>query len=339
MFLEEDAFTRLDESDDRIFYSKTRMVPHLDRVALATVERVIGTLIVERNPVILDLMASLDSHIPPEVEPEEVVGLGLNRNELMKNRSLTEHVIHDLNADPYLPFPDNTFDVVLNTASVDYMTQPIEVFQDVARVLKPGGLYLVIFSNRMFKKKAVKAWRESPESERVLLVELFFRIAGEFERPTTFVSRGYPRPEDEKYAPLGIPSDPIWAVYAEKTGGSPVRRPRPKIESRQGVDLDPEVLMRKKMAVGKTLECPYCDKPLVKWEVPQTPFTMWDNEFVYVCFNNQCPYLCAGWGVMEDQGNSGFSYRLTYDPDRDRCRPAPVPSTKALRETVVTVRG
>lgn len=339
MFLEEEAFVRRDESDDRAFYANARMVCHLDVFALSTVQRVIGTLVTEPDPMILDLMASWDSHIPPAVRPKGVVGLGLNETELQQNLALTEYVIHDLNADPSLPFGEDTFNVVLNTVSVDYMTQPIEVFQEVARILKPAGLYLVIFSNRMFKSKATKVWRESTEEERALLAELFFRIAGGFESPHTFVSRGHPRPPDDKYAPYGIPSDPIWAVYAEKKGGPEGRPPRPRLESDHGVGFDPDDLARRKRQVRLTLRCPYCDQPLTKWHIEQTPFTQWDNEFVYVCFNNQCPYLCAGWATMEEQGNSGFSYRLMYNPSTDRCMPTPVPNARAMRETVVSARG
>ena len=84
---------------------------------------------------------------------------------------LDERVVRDLNADPRLPFADGSFDVVLNTVSVDYVTRPLELFREVGRVLRPGGLFLVIFSNRYFPEKAVRIWRESSEQERILIVE------------------------------------------------------------------------------------------------------------------------------------------------------------------------
>jgi SAM-dependent methyltransferase len=229
LVLKEGAFSRVDESDDSAFYSVDRFVSHLDSLALATVEKIIRDLIIEDNPVILDLMASWDSHIPQELCPSKVVGLGLNKNELTENKAVSEIVIHDLNRDPHLPFPDNTFDAVINTVSVDYMTRPIEVFREVGRILKPGGLFLVIFSNRMFPRKAVRIWKESSEEERVLLVEDFFLESGAFGKTTVFVSKGKPRPKNDKYAHLGIPSDPIYAVYAEKKGCEPSRRARPKV--------------------------------------------------------------------------------------------------------------
>ena len=62
--------------------------------------------------------------------------------------------MHDLNRTPTLPFEDESFDVVLNTVSVDYLTRPFEVFAEVGGVLRPGGLFLVTFSNRAFPQKA-----------------------------------------------------------------------------------------------------------------------------------------------------------------------------------------
>jgi len=212
----EDAFSRLDEDDDRVFYERDRMVAHLDSVALRTVESLIGRLVTGPKPAILDLMASWDSHIPDSVQPSKVVGLGLNRNELAHNRTLTEFILHDLNRNPELPFDDDTFDAVINTVSVDYMTRPFEVFAEVGRILKRGGLFLVVFSNRFFPRKATRLWRDSKEGARVALVKDFFGSVPVFDSPQDFLSAGKPRPKDDKYAHLGIPSDPIYAVYARK---------------------------------------------------------------------------------------------------------------------------
>jgi len=330
-----DAFRRLDESDDAVFYRRDRFVSHLDRTALATVEHIVGTLIIEDRPVILDLMAGWDSHIPATVKAADVVGLGLNESELRSNKVLSRYVLHDLNADPKLPFADNSFDVVLNTVSVDYMTRPFEVFAEVARILRPGGLFLVVFSNRMFPSKAVKIWKESSEEERVFLVEDFFRSVPDFGETNLAVSKGRPRPADDKYAPLGIPSDPIYAMWAEKRGARQGRCKRPVVELATVEPTEPEELEARKRLVGRTLQCPHCGQRMKKWKIPQTPFTEWDNEFMYICFNDSCPYLMRGWSVMESQGNRGFSYRMMYNPDRDVLMPVPVPNLRALKESIV----
>ena len=235
-------FSREDERPDAEFYARPRLVDHLDREALATVRQIIGRLIIEPEPAILDLMASWDSHLPPDLEPGEVVGLGLNQTELDANTALTRRVIHDLNQDPVLPFGDATFDVVLNTVSVDYLVDPAAVFREVGRVLKPGGLHLVIFSNRWFEPKVTRLWRTSPENERVLLVQDWFREAGLFEETRVFLSKGRPRPADDKYAHLGLPSDPVWAVYADRAGGDPCRVPRPAVRLDEPLRPNPELV-------------------------------------------------------------------------------------------------
>jgi len=325
-------FVRDDEQDDVEFYQNERFVSHLDLLALETVEKVIVALIPKKNAVILDLMASWDSHIPPSVKPEQVIGLGLNEKELSENKTLSRYVIHDLNKDPHLPFEDNVFDAVICTVSVDYMTQPVKVFKEIGRILKPGGLNLMIFSNRMFAPKAVHIWRESSERERVWLVEDFFKESGAFDKPKVFTSRGRIRPKDDKYAHLGIPSDPIYAVYARKPGGDRVSDD--PIDTIQGdILMDKEVIEQRKTEIKKTLRCPHCDSELKKWEVPQSIFTEWPNDYFYICFNDECPYFVRGWEAMAAQGNH-CSYRLMYDPLTDCCQPAPVQTPEALRDGI-----
>jgi SAM-dependent methyltransferase len=330
-----DAFSRKDESEDRLFYALDRFVDHLDEVALDTVERLIDTLIVEKRPAILDLMAGWNSHIPGTVDADEVVGLGLNENELSRNEALTEIVLHDLNEDPILPFEDGRFDVVLNTVSVDYMIRPFDVFREVARVLKPGGMFLVIFSNRMFPEKAVKVWREASEPERVMLVEDFFHASDAFEKPNLFTSKGKPRPKGDKYAQRGIPSDPIYAVYAEKKGGDPERRRRPSMVEEEKRPLTAEEMRARQEEVARTLCCPHCGQRMKKWAVPYSPFSNWDSEYLYICFNDECPYLVRGWDVMNRQGNAGVSYRQMFNPDTGCLSPMPVPSLKVLKDGIV----
>ena len=332
----EDAFSRLDATDDATFYAKDRFVSHLDSLALSTVEYVTGRLIFEDHPAILDLMAGWDSHIPDTLRPSEVVGLGLNENELKENKELTEYVLHDINKDPRLPFPDNRFDAVINTVSVDYMTQPVAVFEEVARILKPGGLFLVVFSDRMFPQKAVRLWRESSHDERVILVDEFFKQSGGFEKTSLFVSKGKPRPAGDKYSGMMPLSDPVYALYADKKGGRPDRKARPVVSMGYGETPDKEVVERKKASVKETLRCPYCDQKLSKWEVPDNPFCQtWDNEFMYICFNDECPYFVRGWDKMYQDTQQGISYRLMYNPEKDRCMPIPVPSHHALKDGIM----
>jgi SAM-dependent methyltransferase len=210
---------RDDETPDGDFYTKPRFVDHLDSCALETVEQIYGRL-TPAGSKILDLMAGPESHLGRVSDPVKVVGLGLNETELRANPLLSERVIHDLNSDPLLPFPDNSFDVVVNTVSVDYLTRPLEVFREVSRVLKPDGLFVVVFSNRMFPPKAVNVWKASTERQRVELVRRFFTLSGQFSIQGYQESTGKPRPKDDKYYGNGIPSDPIYAVWGKPTNKS-----------------------------------------------------------------------------------------------------------------------
>jgi SAM-dependent methyltransferase len=330
-----DAFSRLDEREDAAFYATDRFVSHLDATALAAVSDLIGRLVSENRPIILDLMASWDSHIPESVQNATVVGLGLNENELERNEALSERVIHDLNAEPVLPFADQCFDAVLCTVSVDYLTRPVAVFREVARVLKPGGLFLVIFSNRFFPPKVVKIWRERSEPERVQLVKEYFAHCDAFEEPRDVAVKGKARPSEDRYAGSGLPSDPIYAVFADRKGGPGDSRMLPGFDA-AGAGIDAKELRVRKRAVGTTLRCPHCDQALSRWQVPQTPFIEWSSTFQFICFNDDCPHYVRGWDTFATQGIPG-SYRFMYDPDSDGCHSVPVLTPTALRASIVAM--
>jgi hypothetical protein len=255
------------------------------------------------------------------------------------NGALDRIVLHDLNQDPILPLPDASFDVVLNSFSVEYLTRPLEVFHDVGRVLRPGGLFLVVFSNRKVRRKSVSVWNRLTERRRWVLVEEMVRVCGSFERVGTYRSVGLPRPADDQFLALGLPSDPIYAVYADGIGGAADRPVRPCPPSALGIQIDRQVLRQREESVGHTHRCPYCEGPLTPWDVPQTPFTEWSCEQMYVCLDNRCPYYCRSWSAMDEQGNPGFGYRLMYNPERNKCMPTPAAGLKARIETEVKPRG
>jgi len=161
-------------------------------------------------------MSSWTSHLPPSLKPLRVSGLGINATELEQNPRLTDHRVHDLNTDPTLPHQNNTFDVVICSVSVEYLTDPLTVFADVARVLKPGGKFVVTFSNRWFSPKVIQIWEQIHEFERVGLVMEYFIRSGGFDNLNTYSMRGLPRPKDDKYAAEQPLSDPIYGVWGTK---------------------------------------------------------------------------------------------------------------------------
>ena len=192
-------FTRQDESDDSNFYVTPRMVVHIDDAAIAAATDAIRRHVPAQAHV-LDIMSSFRSHLPEDVQYQEVVGLGMNEAELRANQQLTRYVVHDLNKNPQLPFPDASFDAVINTVSVQYLQRPVEVFREVGRILKPGGVSLVNFSDRMFPTKAVRIWYEGDNESHIALVQRYYELAGGFaqieverhvDRQASWLHRGH----------------------------------------------------------------------------------------------------------------------------------------------------
>ncbi len=153
-----DWFVRIDESGDREFYDQPRFVRHIDDGAIADVTDAILRHVAPSAD-LLDLMSSWVSHLPPvaELPLGRVAGLGMNAAELAANPRLTEWVVHDLNRGERLPYDDAAFDAVLITVSVQYLTRPVETLREVARVLRPGGVVLVSFSDRKVREHRAAA--------------------------------------------------------------------------------------------------------------------------------------------------------------------------------------
>jgi SAM-dependent methyltransferase len=197
-----DALRRVDESDDAAFYTSPRLVTHIDAAAIAAVTGLYRETIPAGGDV-LDLMTSWVSHLPDDVAYSRVAGLGMNAAELDANPRLTERLVHDLNADPQLPYEDAAFDAALICVSVQYLVRPVEVFREVACVLRPGGALVVTFSNRCFPTKAVRAWSVLDDAGHVALVRTYAERAG-----------GFGEPEVHAHTPWW--GDPLYGVVARR---------------------------------------------------------------------------------------------------------------------------
>lgn len=202
---------RQDEADDRHFYEKPRLVHHLDAACRGQITQLYARFL-RPHMRVLDLMSSWVSHLPDAPADLLVTGLGMNAGELAANPRLGVQVVHDLNRDQRLPFADAAFDVVLCTASVEYLTQPQAVFAEVRRVLRPGGRFVLTFSDRWFPPKAIRVWSELHPYERLGMVLWLLREAGFADLHTEAV-RGLRRPEDDKYAAGRDSSDPLFAAW------------------------------------------------------------------------------------------------------------------------------
>lgn len=201
--------SKLDSSNDLLFYDAPRFVNHIDTQFIRTLTELYRDRL-QPHTRILDLMSSWVSHLPPEMEFTEVVGHGMNAEELMRNPRLHRFHVQNLNQDQTLPYEADYFDAVLNTVSVQYLQYPERVFAEIHRILKPGGIVIVSFSNRMFYQKAIQAWRDGSDRDRLHLVATYFQS----------VPQGFSKPEAVVRTPSlgarfwGSSSDPFYAVIA-----------------------------------------------------------------------------------------------------------------------------
>ena len=79
--------------------------------------------------------------------------------------------------------------------------------------------------------------------------------------------------------------------------------------------------------------CPHCKCRLKKWVVPED--ASWDEEFFFVCFDNDCPYYQEGWSWMKERYNQRASYRHAINPTTGASLPIPVWSESAARDLIV----
>ncbi|WP_008312430.1 class I SAM-dependent methyltransferase [Leptolyngbya sp. PCC 6406] len=204
---------KLDAAQDDQFYDVPRFVTHVDEGFISQ----LTDLYRERlrpNSRILDLMSSWVSHLPQDMAFDWVEGHGMNADELAKNPRLNHFFLQNLNENQTLPCADQSFDAVLNTVSVQYLQYPEAVFAEIHRILKPGGIAIVSFSNRMFYQKAIAVWRDGTEAQRLQLVRQYVQAVPGFGSPE-LIARPASAPMILQM--LGLAGgDPFYAVIAER---------------------------------------------------------------------------------------------------------------------------
>jgi len=192
-------FERVDDAPDGEFYAFPRFVTHIDDDAIAAVGALYAELAIDGR--VLDLMSSWVSHF--QARPAHLTVLGMNGDELAGNPQAHEAVIHDLNADPGLPFDAASFDAIVCCVSVDYLTDPVAVFADAARVARPGAPFVCTFSNRCFPTKVIRGWMYTSEEQHAAIIAEYFRRAGHWDEPVA-----------QRRTPPDHHGDPLYAVWA-----------------------------------------------------------------------------------------------------------------------------
>lgn len=224
-------FQRSDPSPDTQFYTPTRLVTHIDDVAISHLKRYYAEVL-PREGRVLDLCSSWISHFPKELEELalasldgnnssegvaedagddqagsirrlQVIGMGMNAIELDHNPILSHRLIQDLNLNPILPSDLAPLNALTCVVSIDYLTQPLEVLQSAYSLLEPGSYVHLVISNRCFPTKVIRRWMEISERERLDMVGDYLHFGGFDGVEVVTLNEGRR-------------SDPIWVVRGRK---------------------------------------------------------------------------------------------------------------------------
>ncbi len=155
-----------DISDDEIFYKQPRFVHHLSDSFRTRLTNLYSEYLL-KHYIILDLMSSWVSHLPPNIKYKKVIGHGMNQAELSSNVRLDSFFVQNLNKKQNMPIEDSSVDAGLIVAGWQYLQYPEKVSLELSRVIKSDSLLIISFTNRAFWTKAPNIWTYSSEEKRI----------------------------------------------------------------------------------------------------------------------------------------------------------------------------
>ena len=198
-----------DESNDSLFYSSPKFVYHLDSNFRQNLSKLYEEEI-KNNSTVLDLMSSWDSYLPKNVNYKKVIGHGLNKEELEKNKAFDNYWVQNFNINQKIPLENETIDFCLMVAAWQYLQYPEKISEEIARILNHNGKFIIAFSNRAFWHKAPNIWTYSSEIERIEYVR------------DILVKNGFCEPrvikkftQENSFLPF-LKRDPFYCVISEK---------------------------------------------------------------------------------------------------------------------------
>ena len=198
-----------DETDDSEFYSTPKFVYHLD----ANFRNNLSALYkkeIKNNSSILDLMSSWDSYLPKNIKYKKVIGHGLNKEELDKNKALNNYWVQNFNTNQKIPLENETIDYCLMVAAWQYLQFPEKIAEEIARILNKNGKFIISFSNRAFWHKAPNIWTYSSENERIIYVRNIL-VANGFSEPNVIKKFT----QEKSLLPF-LNNDPFYCLISEK---------------------------------------------------------------------------------------------------------------------------
>ena len=172
---------KLDENNDEYFYTNPKFVYHLD----ANFRKYLSSIYkneIKNNSIVLDLMSSWDSYLPKEKNYKQVIGHGLNKDELEKNKILNSFWVQNFNLDQKIHLNNSSINYCLMVAAWQYLQYPEALTREISRILSDEGKIIVSFSNRAFWQKAPNIWTTSTEDERLKYVRKVL-ISNGFKEP------------------------------------------------------------------------------------------------------------------------------------------------------------
>ena len=242
-------FERPDEAPDKVFYTSPRFVTHIDDNAITSLRDYYSRNLPPSGR-ILDFCSSWISHFPKELSERavasnrsvdvsasdegksvsgnheekmlEVIGIGLNAEELSANPILKSSIVQDLNTKPQIPSSVSSLDASTCVVSIEYLTKPVEVLTSVLERTKVGGKIHLVVSNRMFAQKAIRRWSRIGEEEKLQMVGDFLWWAGWRDVEICTLTDG--KAENGVFSGLlGGFRDPLWVVRGTKPAPEPPR--------------------------------------------------------------------------------------------------------------------
>jgi len=201
---------KLDESNDEQFYSEPKFVYHLDSNFRQYLSNIYKDEIADYSTV-LDLMSSWDSYLPKNKKYKKVIGHGLNKQELEKNKILDSYWIQNFNLDQEISLDSESVDYCLMVAAWQYLQYPENLTKEIVRILKNQGKFIISFSNRAFWHKAPNIWTSSSEEERVTYVRKVL-ITNGFNEPKIIQKFNEPAKNIFNF----LNKDPFYCLIATK---------------------------------------------------------------------------------------------------------------------------